>query len=451
MVSRAFIEAAVTGITMPRSTFPLRKANRLLSRLDWHNPVHLMDALALLHDLASQTPIRILQDYDGFAEDMLADGAADRAARFVRGEVTLTQDSSDEDLLLDASRWLRTLEQAALEHGRFLVGDGEGDLEDAWRTTDGRHYVIPRITPLRGADDRNFSKRALLYHRIVPAVIDTMAVRLHRVASAADTATVAREKLSRQRAYGAGFFPGLDVSIVHPGPRTFLVDGVSGFNARALIEDHIREARGKACVAVVWAELTMPDAHVEILQSVLAESALDSLSAPRFLVAGSWHRPAGKKVRNICRVLDGHGEALFDVAKWAKFKFGGFTEAIEAGGELPLLVDEDHLSVIAICRDFLDRRAAAIPYGQLHVDVAIVPSMTPVITDLKTVQGHAATAQEMRIRFDTRTLVVAQPATADKAAGAAVGQVLAFPEDPPAAANGEYVAGPWRICLLNPH
>ncbi|HVK81724.1 MAG TPA: hypothetical protein VM915_14045 [Verrucomicrobiae bacterium] len=109
-----------------------------------------------------------------------------------------------------------------------------------------------------------------------------------------------------------------------------------------------------------------------------------------------------------------------------------------------MLVAEDELIVFAICRDFL-QETCEVPYRNLPVDLAIVPSMTGGIPDADTMAGHAATAQTMRVRYGTRTLVVAQPS--EPGESEAIGEVLAFPRRP-LREGAELAYDPLHICIL---
>lgn len=422
----------------------LLSVNQILDRLDRDDLAWLTDAIAVVYGAIAATPEHLLQEFDTFPETLL-EGDGSRAQAVVDGVVQIDPDGSDRAILLDAAQLLRALEQAALEQSRYIESDRPEDLEDAWRTSDGCHYVLPRLRPLRPGDNKPFLRRALRYYRVLPTEVGGFAVRLHRTAAVADTATSTRAASLPTRHYGAAFFPGLKAGFQEFGNDGFLVDGLTGFDAEALLREHVTTARAAACVAIAWAELTMPQASIAALQALLAETALDGGAPFRYLVAGSWHREAQGAMRNVGAILDGGGRPLFDVLKWAKFKLGARREEIEAGNEIQLIIDEDNVAVVAICRDFLqDTREP--PYQSLDVDIAIVPSMTENLAEVATMQGHAAAADSMRIRFGTRVLVVAQPA---KASTDGAGRVHAFPAKPLARAEGEIVAGAWHRCDLD--
>lgn len=422
----------------------LLKVNDALAALEAVDATRHRDAIALVYQAIADLPVPILQDFAPFTEEMLAAGQDSYAARVVSGKIAIIRHPQPRDTLLDASRLLRALERVHIEQGRFIESDRGADLEDAWRTSDGRHFVIARLTSLKGVAGKPFLRRALLHCRVLPTAIEHFAVRLHRLSPVPDAASLADERTGRTRSYGAAFFPGLGITTIEPVPGEFLVDTVSGFDARDSLAGHVKSAQLERCTAIVWPELTMPKASFRALRHIVAQNAFDTYPAFSFLVAGSWHRLVGKEMRNVAVILDGSGEPVCEVLKWAKFSYDGKYEAIVPGSEIHVLIGEDALYVIAICRDFLEENKE-VPYRNLNVDVAIVPSMTSDIDDLDTMRGHAATAQTMRVRFGTRTMVVAQPVHPD---AAGVGRVLRFPANPPRAQDGELVTGAWLTCVL---
>ncbi len=428
---------------MPQDQSRWTALNSDLARMVHAGPEALCDAIAHLYYAIADTPEPLLQDYAGFTEAMLADGLPDRAGQVAGGTAQVAAVEDARATLLDAGRLLRALEQNAAELSHFLESDLGEDLEATWRTTDGQHFVIPRMTPLAKIDGKPFLRRALLHFRVLPTRIGDFMVRLHRSTLVADSRWAGKERAGSERSYGAALFPGLAAELAYPDPDSFTVAGLSGFDAPACIADHLRDARDAECCAVVWGELTMPEASVDLVRTTLAASALEGCGPLRYLVAGSWHSQIDGEMRNAAQVLDGFGEPLFAVLKWAKFSVGEKLEAISPGNEVHVLIGEDELTVVAICRDFL-HATTDVPYLRLNVDVAVVPSMIASIEERATLAGHAATANTMRVRYGTRTLVVAQPA---QPGAAGVGQVLAFPAKP-LEQGGEIVAGPWRLCLL---
>lgn len=426
---------------------PLRAVNAALHALALDEPADIVDAIAILYEAIAATSDVYLQDVSRFTEAQITEGGAERARGVADGVIAVALDGDNKAILLDAVRLLRALEDVAVELVPHLQSDRGEDIEAEWCTLDGRYFVIPRMTPHVPVDSKPFLRRALRHFRVIPTKVGIFDVRLHRTSSVAG-ASEARDEASKAQNYGAAFFPGLTVAISSPSETQFLVTGLGGFQAEPLIMSHLDEAATHRCVAVTWAELTMPDESVSFLKSEAARRTLDGGHACRFFVAGSWHRQVGAETYNICNVLDGYGETIFEVLKWARFSMGVQEEAIAVGKELHVLVGEEDLAVVAICKDFL-QETSDIPYKKLNVDIAIVPSMTSSMSDQDTVPGHAATAQAMRVRWGTRTLVVAQPAVPSRDPSAGVGRVLAFPAKPLRDPVGELVSASWRVCVLD--
>lgn len=423
--------------------------NETLAAINPDNRRQLRDAIAHVYQAIATTSGRKLQDFAGFTEAEIVDGLEQRARDVERGTIAVALDGDDASIVLDAARLLRAIEEAVVEGEGYLVGDAEGDLEKASRTSDGRYYVISRMTPLAVPERRPFGRRALLHHRVLPTEVgidpdDRFKVRLHRsrlTLSEADMLAGDR----RQRRYGAAFFPELKVDLIPEGQGPFLVKALDGFDAPSLLADHLARGRAAACDAIVWGELTMPEGSVEVVQQWLSDEAFGDAQGFRFLVLGSWHRKVGGEMRNVAMVLDGDGEPLCEVQKWAKFWLGDRPENIVPGNEIHVLIGEEDLILLAICRDFLEIGNDQ-PYGQLNVDIAVVPSMIATIEETKTLVNHAAAAHQLGVLYGTRTMVVAQPS--EPLAGKPVGQVMAFPskplESPPIAVDGS-----WYLCALD--
>lgn len=399
--------------------------NRALAGTDTTCPLALRDAIANLYHVMATSFAPVLLHFKTFSEAQLNEGRAQRAQQIGRGELTVALGSPGETML-DAARLLRALEHVASEFQPHLESDWGEDLEEAWVTSDGAHYVVPRPVPLTPVEGRPFTRRGLLRYRVIPTRIAGFAVRLHRSALLSDAARIELDQAASARSYGAAFFPGLEARLDYPAKDRFTVASVDGFASEALIDSQLETAHQEDCRALAWGELTMPEASIAYLREQLGAQALMRGTGLRYLVAGSWHRRIDGVMRNVATVLDGTGEPLFEVLKWAKFEFDGRVEDIEAGEDVHVLVCEDELVAVAVCRDFLEG-TSDVPYRALDVDVAIVPSMTSSIEEEATMRGHAATADIMQIRFGTRTLAVGQPATVGKHG---VGQLLALPARP---------------------
>jgi hypothetical protein len=423
----------------------LAALNARLAGLNGGDPADLNSAIAWVYESIAATPDRLLQEFEAIAESDLADPDGARARQIALGTIVIAPADTPNAILRDAATLLRALEQVALQFCRAIESDDSRDLEDAWRVSDGRYYVIP-CPALDLVDGKPFLRRALRHHRVIPTRIKDFSVRLYRSPMLADAGTALERRAGASRHFGAAFFPGLSVTMT-PDRGDFTVAALSGFDPPTLLAEQVGRARERKCCAVVWAELTMPEASVATLRDLLAKGALDDHRPCDFLVAGTWHREVDGQMRNIGTVVDGGGTVLFEVAKWAKFTIGGRREAIVPGDEIPILINDGQLVVTAICRDFL-QETQEVPYRSLNVDLAVVPSMSSSIEDTKTIRGHAATAHTLRVRFGARTLAVVQPAFAG---ASGVGQVLPLLAAPQAEPDGQLVTESWYPCALEPH
>ena len=417
--------------------------NATLRGLNADDPSQLRDAIAAVYETIAASPFQVLQDFRHVEEAVLAIGSEARAARVARSDINVAIDADEHATIIDAARLLRALEVIWVEGTGYIESDRDVDLERAWMTSDERNYVIPNLSTFRSIDGKPFLRRALVNCRVIPTRISSFSVRLHRSRAALDRLAVEIEEEGKARRYGAALFPGLK-AVLLKSDTEFLVKKLDGCDARAVIDTHLEKARSEKCATIVWGELSMPETSVAHVRRRLADEDWNGKRQFRYLVAGSWHRDLGG-MRNVTPVLDGNGDVIFEALKWAKFDFEGRSEGIVPGDEIHVLILEDELVTVAVCRDFLECTIDP-PHRLLNVDVAIVPSMIPTVKDRATLSGHAATANTMRVRFGTRTLVVAQPAI-PRAGG--TGLVMGFPskplEDEPIVVKGD-----WRRVDLEP-
>jgi len=418
------------------------KLNTFLTKIDANAPHELRDAIAAVYEALATRPWQELQDFKTFPEATLTVRRMERARRIAAGDIAISIHDDQQETMLDAARLLRALEATAVEGMQFIDSDRDEELEKHWVTSDGRHFVVPRISSLAPVDNKPFLRRALLHFRVIPTAIGTFRVRLHRSSAALSQSAAALERSGPARRYGAALFPALDVKL-SPGSGPFVVEKLGGVEPGE-IEEHLARGRAEGCTTIVWGELSMPEASVGLIQHRLTDEALEGVPPFRYLVAGSWHRDVGG-MRNVASILGPNGDLLFEVFKWAKFDFEGRIEAIVPGSEVHALICEDELVTVAICRDFLEENTN-IPYKELNVDIAIVPSMVGTVNAAATMAGHGSTANTMRVRFATRTLVVAQQA---RPGGAGSGLVMGLPRLP-LQAQPVVVNAHWHRCDLEP-
>jgi hypothetical protein len=216
--------------------------------------------------------------------------------------------------------------------------------------------------------------------------------------------------------FGCATFPGMTVVPVETAGRGFRLSGapLAGDEA-AILAAQVDDARRTGSDVAVWPELTMPAGRLEHLVARLSTAPLAGRIP--LVVAGSWHviRPFGEEAGepevatdreeylNRSEVMLGHGEPFLSYDKRRRFPFEGLTEDIRAGRALPIVVMEDRLVGIAICRDNCDDNAKE-GYGVLPLDLLIVPSMGLG----STVEAHERHAKGQRSRQGTLTFVVQQ-------------------------------------------
>jgi hypothetical protein len=165
------------------------------------------DALALVYESLARIPTLFLQSLQQLSEAPLHAAAMDRADALLESVPQVVAPPSQ--ALEAAFILLRALEQYALQFVRFIEADD--DPGAAWRTSDGRHYVIPHVRGSGGLDGKPFLRRALLHHRILPTEVGGLAVKLYRTAVLATADAAAKDREAGASLYGAAFVPNLRV------------------------------------------------------------------------------------------------------------------------------------------------------------------------------------------------------------------------------------------------
>jgi predicted amidohydrolase len=123
------------------------------------------------------------------------------------------------------------------------------------------------------------------------------------------------------------------------------------------------------------------------------------------LVAGSWHVERGGKWWNSAPILDGYGKVLATYEKLTPFYSAGIGyEDVTLGAGIPVIVTDDYVVAIAICKDFCDLSRVA-DLAQLDVDLFLVPSMGGD----STMSGHQTMAKHLTVQRGSRAFVVQQP------------------------------------------
>jgi hypothetical protein len=203
-----------------------------------------------------------------------------------------------------------------------------------------------------------------------------------------------------------------DIAIETDAPSVLRVEAVgSGFvfrevscrDGRKTIDDQVRGAREAACFTVVWPELTMPPRLRTHLVGALKRTVGPGAGDLKAAVAGSWHERDGEAYVNEAVVVNGFGKRLFRYRKIIPYIDGkNIQEGIRSGTSIPVLVTDEGLVAVAICRDFCERKRPHFP--GLDVDFVLVPSLG----DPAALEGNEATAGDMNLRHGTRSFVVQQ-------------------------------------------
>jgi hypothetical protein len=281
---------------------------------------------------------------------------------------------------------------------------------DEWRPPDYECFVIPVRREHRIGEGRPAQRRGLVFNAVLPQRIGSLEVtlHLHPDASASDTA-----RDPAHWTYGAAIFPGLSLVPLDTSESGYRLAGapLSG-DDRDVLAGQVAGAKGADCDVMVWPELTMPADRLRELKAQLAAAPLDD-SRIGLVVAGSWHVEAEPALHvNRSEVLLNDGEPIVAYDKRRRFPWVGRDEDISVGKALPVIVMEDRLIGIAICRDNCDDNAKE-SYKDLPLDLVIVPSMG----GLTTLDAQTRHAQSNWTQQGTLTLLVQQVPAIEGQAG----------------------------------
>lgn len=297
--------------------------------------------------------------------------------------------------------WLGALVRVIDEELCGFDGLPEGTIgwsPDQWKPDGYPCYVIPVDRRFRAEDYKDRARRGMLWHAVVPSELASLAVELVILPD------LSEQGHSRQWRYGSALFDGLTIDVVPSGPRGFLVADAPVQAAEARISAHIDCALADCCDVLVWPELTVPHARLVTLQERLASEPLRDPRRIRISVAGSRHMHIGDGTWiNRTEVFAGKGQRIAAYDKRRPFPLGDRVEEIEPGKKLLVLVAEDRLVAIAICRDFCDDIDRGI-YEMLGVDMVLVPSMGR----RSTIDAHKRAAKSMQSNHGCITVVVQQ-------------------------------------------
>lgn len=362
----------------------------------------LRKALIELDMLFRNAPGSVHKAYRNLTEKRIEEARESFASSI--GDGHLSWSLSDETPELAASRMgglIREIDRVLAERrSQWPIAPSEWHLEQLGC------WFIPRqgVSALRPARRlQPYSKRGLLFHRILPAVIQGYPVQVVDTRTLHTTASDARKWKM-----GACLFKALELrpefcSIA--GDKRFRVASVEAPSADDAISEQIAQALKENCIAVVWPELTVsPELRAKIVELIRDRDVTDELEAPEILIPGTWHEKTDHGTVNRARIYDGYGEERLSYDKIAPYADDGWgMENITAGDRVCVLATEGALIGVAICLDFCD--VCQTPFSELDVDVMLVPSMG----NDRTMQGHQTTAAQVEVRFGTRSFVVQHP------------------------------------------
>jgi len=356
----------------------------------------LRDVTARHYIVLRAAPDENRQDYQSFREALLYKAGLDARAGIEFGHLMLDSSGSDTAVLWQLAINLRALDEALGEDVEIT-----NDPTSRFKLKAYGCFLIPVNRQHRLEDGKNFERRAMGWHALLPECVGSNPIKLYGHPDAA-----AREKgLARSHLrVAAAIFPDLDVDLDDSKAEVFRVLGITCENASTVVVEQINEARATRSNVVMWPELTVPP---DILSAIRAKLAIDRKKERQRLdvvAAGTWHVSSDSHAAiNVLEILDDRGSSLLSYKKRLKFRVGGMAEDIQPGAELPILLMVDRLIGIGICRDFCDD-THDVPYGKIDADLVLVPSMGHKTTIL----AHQKFAGTLQHRFGTRVFIVQQ-------------------------------------------
>jgi len=125
------------------------------------------------------------------------------------------------------------------------------------------------------------------------------------------------------------------------------------------------------------------------------------------VIAGSWHDQENGIYFNIATAYDGFGTELARHRKIFRYfdNKSGKAEGVGLGKSLTLLVFDDLMVALGICRDFCERiDPNPNPFAGLDADLFLIPSMG----NKTTMKGHMETAREIALKYRASAFVAQQ-------------------------------------------
>lgn len=362
--------------------------------------------LALSHLWAAMqgVPNAVRDAFQNLHEPDIAHAADARAANLQRSE----PDDWTPDLAAGAAVLVRAVavEIRALDkalHECREPGRSDDPNQDFLAYGGADVFIVPRLERSRpGRRGQAFARRGLMYHRILPARIEDLAVRLYSPSLFGPGADGSETDLV------SAIFPKAEIRVELDGEdKAFRITALTNEAALSdIVAQQLTALRDTGpSMAAVWPELVVSPSLRSTICGRLQDLALEEPAIETgFVVAGSWHEERDGGRINSALVVSGDGMPLFEVLKRERFELApGVLEQIVPGEELPILLYGDVLIAFGICKDFCEQRHAT-PYPQLDVDLVIVPSLG----NAQTMRQHHIAAQKLDVIYGARTFVVQQ-------------------------------------------
>ncbi len=294
-------------------------------------------------------------------------------------------------------------------------------MADHWSPTDYPCYVVPVDRNYRAEDGKDRRRRATLYHAIVPRQVGDLAVELvlHPDVDLAGN--------GRPWRYGSAIFDGMTITAEHLDEDGFRLIDAPLANEEAVVRDQVDQAIATASDVLSWPELTVPRTRLGHIKDALRGDPLANRRRVALTVAGSWHVESDSAWVNRTEILHGRGEPLAFYDKRRVYEYAGRYERIAFGDRLLVIVTEDRLVSVAICKDFCDDVAAKV-YDWLGIDLVLVPSMG----EANTLAAHRRSAKALQSSQGAVSLLVQQvPVPSGESLAEGMPHAYSFASPPP--------------------
>jgi hypothetical protein len=399
-----------------------------------------------LYFIAMKMPVGLILRFEGVSDDVLRNKSRLAEQRILQGTLTFdlpTDVTMEREIVLAVAAQLRALDQILYDHQDF---GSTYDVAEKWfvKTASNEAFIIPRSRHhMRGSSKSNgrrdigpFRFRALSHHRILPRSIEGYEVTIREVN------TALRKELGHI-AYGAAFFRELELA-VGENEEEFWVTGVHSHEHLRTAMKHLENAHAEQCSALIYPELTIDPTTREHIRVGISTRPWRRRNPAigwtvSVIIAGSWHESELGSLVNVATVYDGYGKLIVQHRKLFPYTDpDGKTEKIRTGKALTVLVLEDALIAIGICRDFCER-GSPNPFAALDADLFLITSLA----NESTMRGHLATANDVRIRYRSLSFVVQELYPTDRDF---VGYILSPYDDLKANASELKQTALWLAC-----